>query len=99
MEVLRLQDECLAIVQETVAKHPLRALGPLVDAAMVGSRGSKPYPTASIGKHVKCKCPSPSPIPLPTSTPTPGQSTSTDTSTLPIPETATPSSQHTLSSQ
>ena len=45
MEGLKLQDEGLAIVQEAVAKHPLRALGPLLDAAMVGSRGSKTYPT------------------------------------------------------
>ena len=32
---LKMQDEGLAIVQEAVAKHPLRALGPLLDAAMV----------------------------------------------------------------
>ena len=38
MEGLRLQDEGLAIVQEAVAKHPLRTLGPLLDTAMVGSR-------------------------------------------------------------
>ena len=33
MEGLKLQDEGLAMVQEAVAKHPLRALGPLLDAA------------------------------------------------------------------
>ena len=65
MEGLRLQDEGLAIVQEAVVKHPLKALGPLLDAAMVGSRGSEPHPTASIGKHVKCKCATPCPSHLP----------------------------------
>ena len=98
MEELRLQDEGLAIVQETVVKHPLRALGPLLDA-LVGSRDNKPYPTSSIGKHVKHKCPSPIPTPLPTPTPTTDPSTSTDTSTLPTPETARPSSQDIPSSQ
>ena len=62
MEGLKLKDEGLAIVREAVAKHPLRALGPLLDAAMMGSRGGQPHPTASIGKHVKQKCPAPSPI-------------------------------------
>ena len=62
-EGLRLQDEALAIVQEAVAKHPLRALGPLLDAAMVGSRHSRPHSTASIDKHVKHKCPALSPNP------------------------------------
>ena len=64
-EGLMLQDEGLAIVQDAVARHPLRALGPLLDAAVVGSRGGKPHPTASIGKHVKHKCPTPSPITTP----------------------------------
>ena len=65
MEGLNLQDEGLAIVQDAVAKHPLRAFGPLLDAAMVSSSGSKLHPTASICKHVKCKCPAPSlPHPL-----------------------------------
>ena len=43
---LKLQDEGLAMVQDVVAKHPLRALGPLLDAAMVGLRGSKFHPTS-----------------------------------------------------
>ena len=68
MEGLKLQDEGLAIVQDAVAEHPLTALGPLLDAAITSSRGSKPHPTASISKHEKCKCPAPSPpllLPLP----------------------------------
>ena len=57
MEGLKLQDEGLANVQDAVAKHLLRTLGPLLDAAMVSSMGSKPHLTASISKNVKCKCP------------------------------------------
>ena len=86
MEGFKLQNEGMAIVQDTVAKHPLWALDPLLDAAMVGTRGSKPHPTASIGKHVKHKCPTPSPIPTPTTT------LSTSTDIVPTPENATPSS-------
>ena len=57
MEELKLQDEGLAIVQDAVAKHLLSTVSPLLDVAMMGLRGSKPHPTASIGKHVKHKCP------------------------------------------
>ena len=96
MEGFSLQDEGLAIVQEAVANHPLRAFGPLLDAAMVGSRCSQPHPTASIGKHVKHKCCSPTHLP-PHSYP--GPSTPTNTSTLPTAETATPSSEDIPSSQ
>ena len=81
MEGLKLQDDYLAIVQDAVVKHPLRTLGPLLDAAMVDSRGFQPHPTASIGKHVKCKCP-PNPHPYPIHF----------YQTVPTPETATPSS-------
>ena len=52
IEGLRMQDEGLAIVQEAVAKHPLRALGPLLDAAMVGSREVTTIAVASPGQHV-----------------------------------------------
>ena len=96
---LKLQDEGLAMVQDVVAKHPLRALGPLLDAAMVGLRGSKFHPTASIGKHLKHKCPTPSPIATYLPSPTPGQSTSTDPLPLVIPDTATSSAQDIPSSQ
>ena len=70
IEELKLQDKGLAIVEEVVAKHPLRALGPLLDAAIVGLRGRKTHPAASTGKHVKGKCPAPIPsatyLPSPT---------------------------------
>ena len=101
IEGLKLQDEGLAIVQEAVAKHPLRALDPLLDAAMVGLRGSKTHSATSSGKHVKGKCPAPIPsaTDLPSPTPTPGPSTLTDTSTLATPDTATPSAQAIPSSQ
>ena len=101
IEGLKLQDEGLAIVHETVAKHPLRALGPLMDAAMVGLRGSKTHPAASTGKHVKGKCPTPIPSAtyLPSPTPTPAPSTLTNTLTLATPDTATPSAQAIPTSQ
>ena len=101
IEGLKLQNEGLVIVQEVVVKHPLRALGPLLDAAMVVSRGSKTHPAASTGKHVMGKCPVPIPSAtyLPSATPTPGPSTSTDTSTLVTPDTATPSAQAIPTSQ
>ena len=83
-----------------LVKHPLRALGPLLDAAMVSMRGSKTHPAASTGKHVMGKCPSPIPSAtyLPP-TPIPGPSTLTDTSTLVTLDTATPSAQAILTSQ
>ena len=59
---LKLQDKGLAIVQEAVAKHPLRALGPLLDAAMVGSRCGKTHPAASFGQHVMGKVLPPSQV-------------------------------------
>ena len=97
IEGLKLQDEGLAIIQEVVAKHPLRALGPLLDAAMVGLRGSKTHPAASTGQHVMGK--SSAPIPSATPTPTPGPLTSTDASTLATPDTAIPSEQAIPTSQ
>ena len=59
IEGLKLQDKVLALVQEAVAKHPLRVLGPLLDAAMVGSRGGKTHPAASTGQHVMGKSSAP----------------------------------------
>ena len=97
IEGLKLQDEGLAIVQEAVAKHPLRALGPLLDAAMVGLRGSKTHPIASTGQHVMGK--SSAPIPSATHTPTPGPLTLTDTSSLATPDMAIPSVQAIPTSQ
>ena len=98
---LKLQDKGLAIVQEAVAKHPLRALGPLLDAAMVELRGSKTHPVASTGQHVMGKsfAPIPSTNYLPSPTPTPGPSTLTNTSTLAPPDTAIPSAQAIPTSQ
>ena len=61
IEGLKMQDEGLAIVQEAVAKHPLRALGPLLDAAMVGLREVTTIAAASPGKHVMCTSSAPIP--------------------------------------
>ena len=101
IEGLKLQDEGLALVQEAVAKHPLRALGPLLDAAMVGLRGGKTHPAASTGQHVmgKSSDPIPSDTCLSSPSPTPGPSTLTDTSTSATPDTAIPSSQDIPTSQ
>ena len=98
---LKLQDEGLATVQEAVVKHPLRALGPLLDAAMVGSRGGKIHPAASTGQHVKGKssAPIPSNTCLPSPTPTLGPSTLTDTLASATPDTAIPSAQAIPTSQ
>ena len=101
IEGLKLQDEGLALVQEAIAKHPLRALGPLLDAAMVGSRGGKTHPAASTGQHVmgKSSAPIPSDTCLPSPTLTPGPSMSTNTSTSATPDTAIPSAQDIPTSQ
>ena len=92
---LKLQDKGLALVQEAVAKHPLRALDPLLDAAVVGSRGGKTHPVASTGQHVmgKSSAPIPSDTCLPSPTCIPGPSTSTNTLTSVTPNTAIPSAQ------
>ena len=101
IEGLKLQDKDLALVQEAVAKHPLRALGPLLDAAMVGLRGVNTHPAASPGQHVMgtSSAPIPSDTCLSCPTPTPGPSTSTDTSTSATPDTAIPSTQDIPTSQ
>ena len=90
IEGLKMQDEGLAIVQEAVAKHPLRAFGPLLDATMVGSRGVTTIAAASPGKHVMdtSSTPIPSDTCLSSPTPTPGPSTS---SPIPIPGPSTSS--------
>ena len=66
---LKQQDKGLALVQEVVAKHPLRVLGPLLDAAVVGLRGGKTHPAASTGQYVMGK--SSAPIPSDTCLPLP----------------------------
>ena len=106
IEGLRMQDEGLAIVQEAVAKHPLRALGPLLDAAMVGLREVTTVAAAYPGQHVTgtsstpiasdpcMSSPTPTPGPSTSSpTPTPGPSTSFPTHT-PGPSTSSPTPTH-----
>ena len=101
IEGLKLQDEGLALVQEAVAKHPLRVLGPLLDAAMVGSRGVNTHHAASPGQHVMgtSSAPIPSDTCLSSLTPTPGPSTLTDTLISVTPDTAIPSAQDIPTSQ
>ena len=102
IEGLKMQDKGLAIVQEAVAKHLLRALGPLLDAAMVGLREVTTIAAASPGKHVTgtsstpipcdpcLSSPTPTPGPSMSSpTPPPGPSTSSPTPT-PGPSTSSP---------
>ena len=98
---LKLQDKGLALVQEAVAKHPLRALGPLLDAAMVDSRGVTNHPAASSGQHVTgtSSAPIPSDTCLSFPTPTPGPSMLTNTLTSATPDTAIPSVQDIRTSQ
>ena len=78
-----MQDKGLAIVQEAVAKHPLRVLGPLLDAAMVGLREVTTIAAASPDKHVMgtSSAPIPSDPCLSSPTPTPGPSMSSPTPT------------------
>ena len=112
IEGLKLQDEGLALVQEAVAKHPLRALGPLLDAAMVGLKGVTTIAAAPPGKHVTdtSSAPIPSDTCLSSHTPTLGPSTSSptptpdpstlnDTSTSVTPDTAIPSAHDIPTSQ